>query len=59
MTTGRRGLYGRVDAVAHVLHRCHLIPARWLAAVCDRYELWLGVTLDELYRAKGRTHGTA
>ncbi|HYJ33809.1 MAG TPA: hypothetical protein VE326_11370 [Candidatus Binatia bacterium] len=29
-------------------HRIHLMPGRWLAPICDRYERWLGVTPDEL-----------
>ena len=59
----RLKLYGWVDAVAHFLYcpamlgrRCvrarwyhdvHLIPGRWLAAVCDRYDRWLDVAEDE------------
>ncbi len=31
-------------------HRIHLIPGRMLVAICDRYELALGVTPDELRR---------
>lgn len=41
---GRRGMRARWH------HHIHLIPGPVLAWVFDRYDLWLGVTPDELRR---------
>lgn len=43
-------MLGRRSARARWHHRIHLIPGAFLAAVCDRYELALGVTPDEMRR---------
>jgi len=40
-----------VDTVAHILDRVRLIPGRLRGWVCDRYDLALGVTRDELRRS--------
>lgn len=45
-------LFVAVDGAAHVLHRAHLIPDRLLGWLCDRFDLWLGVTADELHRTR-------
>ena len=42
---------GRRTARARWHHRLHLIPGWVLSPVCDRYDLSLGVTRDELHRA--------
>jgi hypothetical protein len=42
----RHRLLRWVDTAAHILH---LPGRRW---VCDRYDLSLGVTPDELYRTR-------
>lgn len=41
---------GRLDRLAHFLHRIHLIPERLLNHLCDRYDRALGVTESEMYR---------
>ena len=47
-------LWRIVDWTAHALCTLHLIPKRWLAAACDRYDLALGVTPEELARTAMR-----
>lgn len=60
-------MWPKLDAIAHFLycptmlgqrcvrqrwhHSIHLIPGWLLAWICDRYDLALGVTPDELYRS--------
>lgn len=41
-----------IDGAAHLLYRWHIIPAAVLGWVCDRFDLWLGVTPDELNRTR-------
>lgn len=41
-------MLGRQSARARWHHRIHLIPGRWLTAVCDRYDRWLGLTEGEI-----------
>jgi hypothetical protein len=43
-------MLGRRSARARWHHSIHLIPGRLLGWVCDRYDLSLGLTRDELYR---------
>lgn len=51
-------MHGRRHAVARWHHNIHLIPGFALAWICDRYDLWLGVTPDELHRtAEDETAG--
>ena len=62
-------LWWVLDSLAHFLYvplylgtrsgradwreRVHLIPGSWMAWVCDRYELALGVTAEEMRRTAG------
>jgi hypothetical protein len=41
-------LFKVVDVAAHRLHAWHLLPARPLGWLCNRFDLWLGVAPDEL-----------
>jgi hypothetical protein len=41
---------GRRVAVARWYHRIHLLPGWALRPICDRYDLSLGMTKDELRR---------
>lgn len=66
----RLKLFSALDWLAHLLyaptmlghrsgrtrwhHRIHLIPDRVLGWVCNRFDLWLGVTPDELNRRSPR-----
>lgn len=46
----RLRLFMVVDGAAHLLYRAHLIPERLLGWLCNRFDLWLGVTPDEMDR---------
>lgn len=64
----RHRLWRIADTAAHLLyaptmrgtrcgrarwhHRVHLIPHRVFGWICDRYELSLGITPDELRRSR-------
>ncbi len=46
----RLRLFMAVDGLAHVLNRVGILPDRATGWLCDRFDLWLGVTPDELRR---------
>lgn len=46
-------LFEAVDGAAHRLHAWHLIPDRLLGWLCNRFDLWLGVTPEELTETGG------
>jgi hypothetical protein len=48
------GMLGRRHGRARWWHRVHLIPGRWLAVVCNRYDGALGVTETEMRRTAAR-----